>query len=288
MRLPTVRLRAFILPMLLALVPATLAASEAAAPARGLDDLIKLRCSLDTKDQVLIWWSGTLFSLHEQKAPKPLMGFEGYNICRSERQADGSWRLLTRELTFYRDLKTGQIIDRWENPYTKQSNTVVHVANDPVNTVFKPGGYPLPWGESGDTVMLTLNIPLAYPNPLTPAEFPKASSGEIYAGSEHFAFFAPKVAMDDPALNQVPLNVGWTRVGPWLPWMEMGQAEGRLLYVGQGNKRASVAELPKDIQERIARDYPEYAEAPREWQQPNMTSWTYYKQLQGKEAKQTK
>lgn len=278
MRTPQARLKALLLPL------ALLAASATAAD-RGVDDLVKLRCSLEPEEQVLVWWSGTLFALHEQQAPKALLGFEGYNICRAQKQEDGSWRLLTRELTFYRDLKTGRIIDEWDNPYTGERTKVVHVANDPVNTSFKPGGYPLPWAESGDTVMVTLNIPLAYPNPLQPSEFPKASSGEVYAGSEHFMFFAPKAAMDDPKASQAPAQVGWTRIGPWLPWMEMGQAPGRLLYVGQGNKRASVAELPQDIRERIDRDYPEYAEAPREWRQPNVTSWTYYKQLRTEAGK---
>lgn len=258
---------------------AAAAAGDAGPPAeRGLDDLVKLRCSTDAKDEVVLWWTGTLFGLQEQKAPRPLLGFEGYNICRAERQADGSWRLLTRELTFYRDLRTGRIIDEWQNPYTQATNRVVHVANDPVNNTFRPGGHPTPWLESGDTVMLGLNIPLSYPNPLSPAEFPKESTGETYTGSEHFMFFAPKAQMDDPALAQVDTTVGWSRVGPWLPWMEMAGVEGRLLYVGQGNKR-SIEDMSPEMQERIRRDYPEYTRAPSQWTTPNMTSWTYYKQL---------
>lgn len=254
-------------------------AAPTAPAARGLDDLVKLRCSTNPDDEVIIWWSGVLYGLQEQQAPKPLLGFEGYNICRAEQQSDGSWRLLTRELTFYRDPATGRIVDEWHNPYTGAANTVVHVANDPVNTAFRAGGPAMPWTDSGETTMLALNIPLAYPNPLQPEEFPAESSGPMYVGSEHFMFFAPRAQMDDPALAQVDATVGWTRIGPWLPWMEMGGIEGRLLYVGQGNKKALVAELPADIQERIHRDYPEYAHAPSGWVEPNVTSWTYYKRL---------
>lgn len=266
---------------LAALTVAPVAAADAPADVgqRGLEDLVKLRCSTDPGDEVIVWWTGVLYGLQEQQAPKPLLGFEGYNICRSQEQADGSWQLLTRELTFYRDLVTGEIVDDWDNPYSQSSNSVVHVANDPVNTAFRAGGPSMPWLESGNTTMLSLNIPLAYPNPLSPAEFPRASSGEMYVGSEHFMFSAPREQMDDPSLSQVDTHVGWTRVGPWLPWMEMGGVEGRLLYVGQGNKKASIEDMPADIQERIQRDYPEYARAPSEWVQPNMTSWTYYKRL---------
>lgn len=244
--------------------------------------LVKLRCSLDPAEHVLLWWQGTLFAQEPDSKAAPLMGFEGYNICRAEQLADGSWRLVTRELTFYRDLESGQIIDQWDNPLSGERVDVVHVANDPVNTVLNTPGRPLPmpWVEAGDMVMLTLNIPLAYPNPLSPEEFPAQSSGPVYRGSEHFMFFAPRAALADPAQSQVPVTYGWTRVGPWLPWMRLGQRPGSLLYIAQGSKRASVDELPADIQQRIRDRYPEYATAPAQWVQPNVTSWSHYRDLQ--------
>lgn len=244
--------------------------------------LVKMRCSLDPTEDVLLWWEGTLFAQEPGSKAAPLMGFEGYNICRSEKQADGTWRLVTRELTFYRDLATGQIIDEWNNPFTGQKVEVIHVANDPVNTVLNAPGreVPLPWVTAGDSLMLTLNIPLAYPNPLSPERFPAESSGPMYIGSEHFMFFTPRAAMEDTSLSQVPVTYGWTRIGPWLPWMKLGTRDGTLLYIAQGNKRASVDELPDDIRARIARDYPEYATAPSQWVQPNVTSWSYYRDRQ--------
>ncbi len=254
--------------------------------AGSLEAMVKLRCSLDPQQEEILWWAGTLFAQEPGKKAAPLMGFEGYNICRAEKQPDGVWRLYTRELTFYRDLKTGKIIDSWDNPLSGERNEVVQVANDPVNTVLNAPGRPLhlPWVEAGDEVMLTLNIPLAYPNPLQPAEFPAESSGPTYMGSEHFMFFAPRAAMEDPALKSVPVTYGWTRVGPWLPWMKLGTRPGSLLYIAQGNKRASVDELPADIRELVRSKYPEYARAPETWVQPNMTSWSYYKQLQQQRA----
>ena len=247
----------------------------------SLEAMVKLRCSLDPKQEEILWWAGTLFAQEPGKKAYPLMGFEGYNICRAEKQPDGVWRLYTRELTFYRDLKTGKIIDSWDNPISGERNEVMQVANDPVNTVLNAPGRPLhlPWVEAGDQVMLTLNIPLAYPNPLQPEEFPAEYSGPTYMGSEHFMFFAPRADLENPALKSVPVTYGWTRVGPWLPWMKLGTRPGSLLYIAQGNKRGSVSELPADIQELVRNKYPEYARAPETWVQPNMTSWSLYKQL---------
>lgn len=268
---------AFVAP---ALAQSTAPALDLTTEAGNVEALVKMRCSLDQTEDVILWWSGTVFAQLPEKAPSPLLGFEGYNICRTEKQHDGVWRMLTRELTFYRDLKTGEIIDQWDNSFTGEHNAVLHVANDPVNQILNPPGRPsiMPWVEAGDQLMLTLNIPLTYPNPLSPEEFPKQSSGRMYTGSEHFTFFVPRADMENPALSQAPVVYGWTRVGPWLPWMEMGEAPGGLLYIAQGNKKTSIDELPADIQERVRSTYPEYATAPKEWSAPNMTSWTVYKQ----------
>ena len=159
------------------------------------------------------------------------------------------------------------------------------MANDPVNTVLNPPGRPqmaLPWMQVGDEMMFTMNIPLAYPNPLQPEQFPRQSSGPVYAGSEHFMFFASRKDLENPAIKNAPLNLAWTRTGPWLPWMELGQRPGGLLYVAQSTKLDSFDQLPQDIKDLVHSKYPEYTRAPATWVQPNVTSWTYYKQLQDK------
>ena len=118
------------------------------APADAAETMVKMRCSLDPAEHVIAWWKGTVFALEPGKTVAPLLGFEGYNICRGEKLDDGTWRLVTREVTFYRDLKTGEILDEWDNPLSGKRNKVVDVANDPVNNVVNPPGRPamaLPW-----------------------------------------------------------------------------------------------------------------------------------------------
>lgn len=254
----------------------------------NLTALAKMRCSLDPAEHVVTWWKGTIFAQLPGKAPSAIMGFEGYNICRMEPMEDGSWRFISRELSFYRDLKTGALIDTWDNPLNGRKVDVIHVANDPVNSVFgtkRRDGSPniLPWESAGGDLMMTFNVPLTYPNPLPPKDFPEESSGEMYMGSEHFMFFTDQAAIDDPKVKNAPTSYGWTRIGPWLPWMKMGTAPGNLLYIAQGHKLDGIEALPADMRARIAERYPEYATAPEAWSQPNETSWTYYRKLKERE-----
>lgn len=268
---------------LLALAAAMTLPSHAALAAdsgeiRGIKAVIKMRCSLNPEQDKILWWKGTVFAQQPGEKTVALMGFEGYNICRAEKMDSGNWRLYTRELGFYRDLETGKILGQWDNPLSGETNTVLPVANDPVNMVMPSAMHPQ-WVIQGDRAMLAMNIPLAYPNPLQPDQWPKASSGPTYFGSEHFMFFTSVAALDNPELDSVPVEYGWTRVGPWLPWMQLGQRPGNLLYIAQGVKLASFEQLPDDIKALVRSEYPEYQHAPKTWEQPNATSWTEYKRL---------
>ncbi|MEM9687281.1 MAG: DUF1838 family protein, partial [Bacteroidota bacterium] len=71
----------------------------------------------------------------------------------------------------------------------------------------------------------------------------------------------------------------WTRIGPWLPWLKMGQRQGNMVYQAAGYK---LMETDYDTMPAILRDYvmankPEYRHAPTEYTSPNETSWTYFK-----------
>src|SRR5574337_711 len=216
-----------------------------------------------------------------------LLRFEGYNVCRVVKVADGSYQLLTREVSYYKDLKTGKIIEQWENPYTSKTDDVMHVHNDPVNTPMPGPGkvsYPLPWKVMGNDVMVLLDIPLDYPNELSPKEFPQESSGERYIASEHFGFFAKLADMNNPKLKSVPYVNSWFRTGPWLPWMKMGQRPGGLIYSGEGKKLDSFADLPEAVQAYTRKHFPKFVDAPTRFVSPNETTWSVYKDMKQAQA----
>lgn len=251
-------------------------------PKDNLTAYLKMRASLDGKDTVT-WWSGQVFAAVPDERPKLLFGFEGMNVARAEQQKDGSWRMYSREYAVYKDPQTGAILDEWANPYTGETVAVFHVQNDPVNFTLgqSAGAEParlLPLRQVGADVILGLDLPLAYPNPITPEQHPRHSTGALYVGSEHFGFYARKADLDDTRQLSVPMQLAWFREAPWLPWMQMGDHAGLLIYSGYGKKlTGGVDELPAPLRQHIGKVAPEFLHAPRDWVQPNATSWTVYK-----------
>lgn len=245
-----------------------------------LDAFIRMRGDLTGKDVFANWWV-TVFAVVPGERPRAIFRLDGYNVGRFAKAADGSAQLITREVAYYKDLSSGAILQKWVNPYTQETNTVLQVANDPVNSRYaapKPGeAGRFPYMVSGNEVMLRLDVPLAYPNALQPAEFPAESSGPTYLASEHFTFFAKASDLDDSKLTTVPTTWAWARTGPWLPWMKMGTRPGYLMYSGHGRKFATFDELPADVRDYTRAHFPNYMTSPQTYETPNETSWTYYK-----------
>lgn len=269
---------------LLLLALASMCGSAAALDANSatgqLDTFMRLRGTSDGRDTFANWWV-TIYAVLPGERPREIMKMDGYNVGRFVKAEDGSVQLISREVSYYKDLKTGEILKEWVNPFTNEKNTVLHVANDPVNARFPapkagdPGRFP--FMVNGDDVILRMDVPLAYPNPLPPTEFPAESAGAMYTGSEHFTFFGKTKDLDDAKATSVPATWAWARTGPWLPWMKMGSRPGYVLYSGHGKKFLKFDELPADVREFTKANFPQYQTSPATFVTPNETSWTYYK-----------
>jgi hypothetical protein len=250
----------------------------------------KVRGSLDTNENVVFSCTGTIYSYMPNERGKPLFGFEMYNIAKLKVVA-GGYRLLTREMLVYTDLKTGNILKEWDNPFTQQKVSVIPVWNDPVNQQFmlkgKYGEWGVPYTVLGDRVAFTSDIFLYYPSPLKVADYPQASRSDMYQAAELFQFFVAMQDLNNANVKSVPSEITWTRFSDFLPWMGMGNKAGQLCYVGRGMKlKHGFADLPAKIRDFVRQENPIYETAPDIFTEPNMTSWKYYKLLM--EAKKAK
>ena len=248
----------------------------------NMDAYIKLRASLDVKEEPVFYATGAVYGYDPEKPWKHLFDFEMYNIARVEKMGnDSGWRLITREMLVYKDIKTGEILKKWKNPWTGEEVDVTPVWNDPVNQTFLYRSFLVPFERLGNgRICLYNDVTLSYPSPLIKAEYPDNSRSDVYQGAEMFNFFMNEADLQNKKLKTINADISWTRFSDFLPWMKMGARPGNLLYQSRGYKvKRGWDGLPSNLKDFVLANNPEYQHAPETFVKPNMTSWKYFKKL---------
>lgn len=286
-------------------VPAMSACADSRVPMR-LDDpawnrdaLARLQGNLDFGKVKHGWYSGVVCGVRDGEPLRPILNFEGFSSTRLVDNGDGSYQKLLRELVYYKDLQTGEILETFRNPYTDEDVRVVPIANDPFNMVFEKyypkgpsyGGLReteekrvpmlLPWKlTKPDTITLSTDIHLYYPSALQPDKWPRESAGRFVRVSELFRYVIAVDDMENPDKTSVEYTGTWSRVTPWFPWMLMGQAPGHMLYMGIMGGYDNLDMMSADVRAYAGKHHPEYFDAPTEWVEPSLSSLEDYARTQ--------
>ena len=187
------------------------------------DAWARIQGDLNSEKEAICYVNGQILGVRPGEAVKQLCGFETFLCTRLMPAAeDGSIRRLNKEVIFYTDSRTGQMIDEWTNPWTDEKVKVVHVANDPFNYTIsewlilapedfgggekgEPRKIPLlfPWKRSGDVITLNTDMHLHYPNALQPDKWVRESSGKMAQVSEMMRYFVSAKDLENPELTSV-------------------------------------------------------------------------------------
>jgi Protein of unknown function (DUF1838) len=253
----------------------------------------KMGCDLRDGVPVTYYWAGDAYSRRQGEADKLLFRAEGMNIRQCVTVTDpvrgAGYKMVSRELLIYRDVRTGEVLKRWTNPWTNETVDVLHVANDPVNSasyVKGRDGNPVRWTGTilGDTWMSSTTVPLFYSNPLAGAY--QAEVGGTYHATEMFNFSGSVANLLDPLITTAAARITWVRVSDWLPWMKMGGREGVIYFNTTGLKLDKFDDMPAPLKTELLASYPSYVSPPPlDDTRPNETSWTYFRDVrEGKKA----
>ncbi len=259
-------------------VAATAATVDLNQPAQKLEAYV--RTVGDTSGKAVTTYAfGTVYAYVPGEKPRALFNLEVVGMGRYVKATDGYQRL-SREIGYYTDLQSGEILTRWFNPYLQREVEVIPIQNDPVNRKFTVQNATYKVMEQGDSITFYREVPLRYPNALDRAGYPLYSSGDFYEAMEMFNNFVSRADLENERLTSLPSAGSWARLGPWLPWMEMALSPGSLVYHARSNKVLNGIEgLRPALREYIASDNPKYLQAPAEFSAPDETSWTFFKKL---------
>lgn len=248
----------------------------------------KITCSLVDGEPAVYWWEGRTYSRVPGERDRLLFRVAGMNIracgTHTHPERGTGYRMVSREVLFYLDPETGEILRSWQNPWTGETVEVLHVANDPVNArvpTFVRGEDGTPYrfrGQLRDGWAWTSGeAPLWYVNPLA-GDF-QDEVGGMYQAIEMLNMYMPEAELRDARRNTVDnVMISWARMSQWLPWMKMGSRPGQLIFHTAGKRIANWDALPEFMKAEIRENYPAYTQAPPlDDARPNETSWTYFR-----------
>jgi Protein of unknown function (DUF1838) len=256
---------------------------DPANPADAFEISKRVQCGVADGTPVVYHFGGKVYSRVDGEPDRLLFLAEGMNVRQCIAVTDPvkgkGYRLVSREVLFYLDPKTGEVLRKWTNPWTGESVDVMHVNNDPVNSRPSfPDGKPANLRREGRFLFMPLEAPLFYKNPLA-GEYQEYVGGDYHA-MEIFNFFMEANEMLDTKNPTAYPGVSWQRISYWLPWMKMRGRQGTLIFTAMGSKLHSADELPKVIKDEIALNYPIYTAPPAgDDTRPNATTWTVFKAL---------
>lgn len=239
------------------------------------------------------WYSGRVTGFRPGEAGRDIMGIIGMGAVRMlPLEGESGFQMLRKELGFFTDLETGDVIDRWINPYIDEEVEVVHLANPAINAALRPyrqrqglyeeideGGkgtpFILPWKLVGGRAMAEQHANLWVKNPMDPAIWKRESAGEQIRISDATSFNVAIEDLQNPALKKVPSFGNWTHQRPWQPWMLMGQAQGFIQYSCFTGSAAGLADVPTQIVGLAKERFPEFLTAPTEIAPPESSLARY-------------
>jgi hypothetical protein len=231
---------------------------DLAAPQDALTALIKMRGSLLPED-VPHWYYGTIYGVLPGKTPLRMVDFEGSEIDYYERQPDGSYHGYAATASFFRDTRTGKLIDVFDNPITGKRNAVrPNTISIKAHYIYSENGYKrsddprpldenasiadtLQWRELNDDIWLTTRR--AYP------------AG--FAMAEHQLIRGSLAELHDPNTAKVYTTAAPTFVAPWLHWMNMKDHPGHTVWVGPAKKLDRVEDYPRELLTLMEKHFPE-------------------------------
>ena len=207
---------------------------------------------------------------------------------------DGGYKKVLREIGFYTDLRIGEILEEWTNPYLNEKVKVVPVANDPFNHTITDF-YPAPPSYGGLNSAKPPKIPmildfkrhnnrlnwfshinLFYPSALQPAKWPRESGSPFNQVTETFLYQIDWRDMQNARKTSVEYNGTWTRTTPWLPWMLMGPTTGHCAYQCYMGAYDDINQIDRRLLDHVEKHYPKYMTAPEAWSDVSLSSLENY------------
>lgn len=218
---------------------------------------MRIQRSAEDEADVLHWYHFIMVVVPLNATPKAVVRWEGIELSRHQKIGEDRYRLHGHNLSFPRDLVSGEFVDAVMNPVTKRKVTV-----PPMALTSDPGMIRSPAG------VISLDKPSMPPRPdykvlRREGDFVKVDAIRVPPDTWPVTFLetgyeaSPAALFDDPKQKWLPSDVSGAYVFPYPKWMDMGEAPGHMFATWSGYKLRSVDELPEEFRRRAEREFPQ-------------------------------
>ena len=251
---------------------------------------IRLGCAPDPKHPRLSVNQGSVYSHRAGEPDRHLFDVLGLTtraceVMRDPKRGPG-YRAVGREIMFFIDLASRDILESWLNPWTAERVEVLHMLNDPTSMAQPRYAFSAerePEARWTGTIVEGLAVsrrtqPFFRDNPLG-GPYQDFIGGKYHV-LESSTDVVPVASWLDTSVPSASRGVSsWTRISPWLPWMKMGDREGLIVITSYWTSVGSLDALPEPLRGRVRADFPQFAEAPPfDDRRPFVYSWISYRQ----------
>ncbi len=232
-------------------------------PVEKFRQIMRLQRSLYEEDDILHWYHFIMIAVPQGMSPRPVVRWEGIELSRHEKIGEDLYRLHGHNLSFPRDLHTGEFVDAVLNPVTGKEvrPKTMALTGDP-GLLFSPAGN------------LTLDNPKGefvpkYGMLRREGEIVKVDGIRVPPTSWPVTFLemgyeaASAAAFDDASQLWLPSEVSGAYVFPWPEWMEMGDTPGHMFAAWSGYKLRTVDQLPDEFIAKAKSERPDLLEVDR-------------------------
>jgi len=256
-------------------------------PTQRLDSFIKVEGDVGGA-QVVQYGAGSIYTFFEGQKDRKLFDTEAYAVRRYQRTA-GGWVRLHREVAVYRDAMTGKIINSWYNPYLERDVEVMDIVQE-FNRQYLVADlgntFDVSVKISGDDAFFARNFFINREAEIQPRDYPLHGQDTRWELSEYHNYFTKLSELTNPKLTSARCVGATNSVSSFLPWLEMGNAPGHLIFQMRSAKLARVEDMPADLVQYVAQRYPTHLEAPKEFTaaDAHTTGMNFYKQIIDKKS----
>jgi hypothetical protein len=231
-------------------------------PPDFLTAITKMRGSTDDR-LVMGWVIGTRYAVVRNKAT-PMMGILAATFSRYRRINPTTYEARALEIAYFTDLRTGKLLETWQNPFTGKTVEVPLTRMGParllmtadglqVETTGEASGMALhhsfrPAVIQGDFVWITEEINVEGSRPGT--------DSKPFVYNEMSTYQSRLSDLENPELATVPTNIQFHGLVTYRPWMGFGDTPGHTTSQGAGLRVGRVEDLPPYYLELTERLHP--------------------------------